>query len=104
MGPGRGLPKAGEWFGEHKDARRAVAFVFVVHPLAVAFGGLDGDASFFQQLNRLLVHAQHRASRIISFGVRFQHLFHAGDELGVRFRWDDPILDHPFGHPVFFSV
>ena len=68
------------------------------------FGAGDRLARFLQQLNRLLVHAQHGIPRIVGPGVDVQHFLHARGELGVGLGRDDPILDLPVRHPVFFSV
>ena len=42
--------------------------------------------------------------RVVRPGVHVQHFFHARREFGIGLRRDDPVLDLPLRHPVFFSV
>ncbi len=107
LGPGRPhahLTPARQRFGEHEDVGRARAFVFVVDPLAVVLRRRDRRARLLQKLHRLLVHAEHRAGRIMRPGIGVEHLFHACDELGVGLGRDDPVFDLPMGHATFFKV
>ena len=66
-------------------------------------------ACFFHQLHRLFVHANHRARGIVRFFVGFQHVFHVGHELRVRFgrpflNGYGPVLGFLIRHAVFLSV
>ncbi|RLT13800.1 MAG: hypothetical protein DWI24_03935 [Planctomycetota bacterium] len=74
-----------------------------------AFGMLlrrcDRHSSFFDQLNRLLVHTDHRKLRILSLVPGFEHFFHAGHEFGILFRWNHPVPDFSASfYSNFFSV
>src|SRR5262249_27700954 len=91
-------------FGEHENAGRTIAFVFVIDTLSVLRRRRDGHPSLLEQLNRLFVPAQHRMLRIVGFGVGFEHFFHASHELSVLLWWNDPVLDLPLRHAVFFST
>jgi hypothetical protein len=105
LGPslaGGRLPEARERLGEHEDAGGAVAFVFVIDSLSVLLRRGDRHPGLLEQLDRLLVHAEHGLLRIIGFRAGLEHFFHAGDELGVLLRRDHPVFDLPLGHPVFF--
>src|SRR3954447_37310 len=107
LGPmltGSCLSKARQRFGEHEDARRAVAFVFVIDPLRVLARRGDRHLRFLQQLHRLLVHAEHRLLGIIRFRISLEHVFHVGHELGILVRRNHPVLDLALGHAIFFSV
>src|SRR5207302_10989908 len=94
----------GKRFGAQEDGGRPRSFVCVVNPLPVCGRGSNGQARFFQSLHRLFVHAEDRHVRIVRLFVGFQHLFHVGNALGVRFRWHDPVCDLPMRHTVFFRV
>ena len=100
----RGFAPARQRFGEHEDARRAGPLVFVVDAFGMPLRGRDRPTCLFEQLHRLLVHAEHRTGRIIRFFVGVEHFFHRGHELRVGFWRDDPVLNLAVGHAVFFSV
>src|SRR5260370_26369670 len=91
-------------YGEHEDVGRPGPFVLVVHPSAMFACCRDRRACLLEQLDRLLVHAQHRTRRIVRHGVGVQHLLHCRNELGVGLRRDDPVLALPIRHAVFFRV
>ena len=69
----------------------AVAFALVIDTLGMLSRCPDWHLRLLQQLKRLFIHAQHRMFRIVGFGVGFEHIFHGRDELGVLFRWADPV-------------
>ena len=66
--------------------------------------GRNGRARLLQSLHRLFVHAEDGHVRIVWLFVGVQHLFHVGNALGVRFRWNDPVCDLPMRQAVFLSV
>ena len=70
----------------------------------MVFGCGHRLSSFVEELNWLLIHAQHRGGRIVGFFVGFQDFFHVGDELAVRFRRNHPVFNLAFRHSVFFCV
>src|SRR5665213_4574103 len=67
-------------------------------------GGRERHARLLEQLDRLLVHADHRVPGIIWLSIGFQNLFHARNELAIGLRGNHPVVDLPLGHPVFLSV
>ena len=73
----------------------------IVGTFSVVFCCRDGNTRYFKQLNRLLVHTKNRMGWIVGSFVNFEHFFYVDNKLGVRFRWNDPVLNHPLGHPVF---
>src|SRR6266446_5544305 len=96
------LSKARQRFGEHKNARRAVAFVLVIDTLALLLRSSDRHLRLLQQLDRLLIHAQHGLLWIVGFCVGLEDLFQACHALGILIWRNDPVLDLTFGHAVFF--
>src|SRR6185312_3694368 len=107
LGPtlaGGRLSKARQRFREHENARRAVAFVFVIDTLRMLLRRGDRFLRLLQQLHWLFVHAQHRLQRVIRFRIGFEHVFHVGHELGVLIGRNHPVLDLALGHSVFFRV
>ena len=68
------------------------------------WGRLNGDTRFLQQLHGLLIHTKHRMGGIVGFFIRFEHVFHAGDKLGIGLRRDNPGLGLLLGHAIFLSV
>jgi len=98
------LPPSLQGLGEHEDAGRAVAFVFVVHATRMLLRGRNGIPGFLEQLHRLLVHAKHRKALVARFLVGLQHVLHAGNELTVGCRRNHPILNFPLRDAVFFRV
>ena len=75
------LSETRERFGKHENAGRPIAFVFVIHTLAMLRRRGDRHPRFLEQLDRLFVHTQHGMLWIVRFRVGFQHVFHAGHEL-----------------------
>jgi hypothetical protein len=107
LGPTRAggrLSETRQRFGEHENAGRAVAFVFIIDALAMLLRCGDRHPSFLEQLERLFIHTQHGMLGIVGFCVGFEHFFHAGHELDVLLRRNHPVLDLALCHAVFFSV
>jgi hypothetical protein len=80
------------------------AFVFVIDTFAMLLRRGERHFGLLQQLHRLLVHAQHRVLRIVRFLASFEHLFHAGDELGVLLGRNHPVLDSALGHAIYLAL
>ena len=59
------LSEARQGLGEHENAGRAIAFVFVIDTLTMLLRRRDGSPSLFEQLHRLFIHAQHRLLWIV---------------------------------------
>ena len=97
----RGLPESGQRFGKHEDARRSLAFVFVIDSLGMILSRFDRYAGLADELNRLFVHAQHRTLRIVGFFIGFQHFLHVGDELAIGLGRNHPVLDLTLRQAVF---
>ena len=63
-------PPAREWFGKHKNAGGSRTFVFVIDAASMLPRRWNRNPCFFQQLNRLFVHAQHGPLSLGNDGVR----------------------------------
>lgn len=68
---------------EDEEVGGAVALAFAVIALDLARGGGDGPADLANELGRALVEADDGPGRIGGFGVKVEHVLHAGDILGV---------------------
>ena len=77
--------KARKWFCEQEKARSSQSLVFVIDTLGVLLSSRNWDASFTDELHRLLVHKNHRTGGIVGCFVSFQHVCQARDKVGVGF-------------------
>src|SRR4029453_10693970 len=100
----RDVPPAHQRFAEHKNARGARTLVFIVHATRMLGRLSDGRPHFLQELDRLLIHAEHRIPRIVGLGIDLQHFLHTRCELGIGGRGNDPVFDLPGRKMVFFKV
>ena len=75
---------SGERFGPHEDRACAAPHVLVVLLARRARPGRQGPARGFGQLERLLVHDDHRPVRVVRPRVDGGHVLHRGGERRVR--------------------
>jgi hypothetical protein len=73
---------SGQRLEEHKEIAGAVSAVFVVKALRLSWFHRKGTACLSDELNRLLIEANHWAPGIIGFSIQFQNVFHAPYKLG----------------------
>ena len=98
------VPPTPQGFTEHKKAGGARPLVLIVYPTRMLARPGNGYARFLQQLDRLLIHAEHGIARIIEPGVDVEYFLHTGGEFGIGIRRNHPIGDLPRGEVIFFSV
>jgi len=72
--------------------------------LPSARGGRNRRLHLADELARRLVHADYWESAVIRAHVDVEHLFHAGDELGVALRRNHPSYFLPRLELVFFRT
>src|SRR5215207_7403325 len=66
-----------------KEIDGAVTAILVIVSFKLAWRGRDGLAHLADQLDRALVEADHRPLGIRCFGVKVEHVFHAGDIFAI---------------------
>src|SRR5215510_4661551 len=97
----RDVPPAHQRFAEHKNARGARTFVFIVHATRMPGRPSDRRSHFLQELYRLLIHAEYWIPRIIGLGIDLKHVLHTRCKLGIGGRRNDPIFDLSVRKMVF---
>src|SRR4029453_13137314 len=98
------VPPAHQRVAAHKNARGGRTLVFIVHATRMLGRPSDGCPHFLQELDRLLIHAEHRIPCLVGLGIDLQHFLHTRCELGIGGRRNDPIFDLPGRKMIFFKV
>ena len=88
---------------KHEQVAHASSLIFVIETLDFSGSRRDRLSSFSNQLLARFIKADCRALLIVIFSVQIEHVFHAGDELGVDFT-DAPLLFQPRLEFVFLST
>ena len=104
VGPHRDFPPVGQRFGKKKIHRRSVASILIVIPFRLAPIAFDRGFYLFNQLGRLLIHANHRIAGIIRSLIHRQHILHMGDKIGIVLGRNHPAFSQVRLQFVFLSV
>src|SRR5215210_5731483 len=87
----------------HKQVTHATSLIFIIESLDFSSSRWGRLSAFSNQLFTCLIKADCRMLLIIIFCVQIEHVFHAGDELGVYFTYA-PLLFQPRLEFVFLST
>ena len=97
------MPEATLRLTEHEQVAHASSLIFVIEPRDLSWTHRQRATSLSNQLLARLVKADHRQLLGVRFSVQIQHVFHAGDELGIDLA-DTPWLLQPWLQFVFLST
>ena len=95
---------AGKRFEEHEKIRRAVALILVIESFCLSPRRRNGLSDFLHQLFARFIQTNLGIFLIVTASVDRKNIFHGTHKIGIRFRWNYPLLLLPRLKFVFFRV
>jgi len=101
--PRRRLPKTCQRLAKHKNARRPIPLILIVHPRRMFHSRRNGTSRLLHQLHRLFIHTHHRILGIIRPRINLQDLLHGRHKLRILLRRNHPVPHRTSPDAVFLA-